>query len=202
MNTPSQSDIAAALDLCIELTQTPFSPAARQAILNELMQHEPQAVLHALHHCSRQHNRPLTLADILNQLDPHRIRDAETWYAHISAAWQDESLTIVVPKIAMDAADENVLHLFRNGDHTGARLAFSQAYHRLHAQATAPIRWIASLGHDREQRQRALLQAQQKGQLTAEQIRQLLPPPSPQTHNAPPQQIAQHIQAIIQKTKL
>lgn len=65
-------------------------------------------------------------------------------------------------------------------DRTGARMAFRSAYERLVSQsrsANKPVQWFASLGHDTQGREAALMQAAQQGRLPMNQVKALLPTP-------------------------
>lgn len=65
-------------------------------------------------------------------------------------------------------------------DRTGARMAFRSAYERLVSQsrsANKPVKWFASLGHDKQGREGPLMQAAQLGRLSMNQVQQLLPAP-------------------------
>lgn len=78
--------------------------------------------------------------------------------------------------------------LLRDGDKIAARVAFIEKYRALVRDARAaarPIHWAPSLGHDPTDRERALLDAQRKGLLTAPHVAGLLP-----YRNEPPPEIA------------
>lgn len=76
--------------------------------------------------------------------------------------------------------------LIREGEKIPARMAFVERYRALVREARAAgraVHWAASLGHDPADRERALIAAQRKGQLTAEHVAGLLPyrhEPSPE----------------------
>lgn len=65
-------------------------------------------------------------------------------------------------------------------DRTGARMAFRSAYERLVSEsrsANKPVKWFASLGHDKQGREGPLKQAAQLGRLSINQVRPLLHAP-------------------------
>lgn len=188
------TDIAQLFDVYAELSNSTFSPAARDIILSELASYPDTTVHNALCQCARQGQ--FTLPAILQQLDTHNIHNPAHWYALIIGAWQDESRTIIVPQNAMAAANDAVLQLFRHGDHHGARQLFSQNYQKLNAHPT-PVKWCISLGFDLEQRRTALQVALDAGQISSEQMQQCLPhEPHPHTPLAP------HIQNLLKQSKI
>jgi hypothetical protein len=125
---------------------------------------------------------PPTPAKILAMLGEgagdNRPEADEAWAIALRAT--DEAATVVwTDEIAQAmSAARPVLDA---GDDVGARMAFRAAYTRLVADARAarrPVQWMASLGHDPEQRQEALEQAAQKNLLPAPAVAALLPPPA------------------------
>lgn len=76
--------------------------------------------------------------------------------------------------------------LLRDGDRIAARMAFLEHYRALVLKARAEgraVHWTPCLGHDPADRERALLEAQRKGLLTAPYVAGLLPyrgEPSPE----------------------
>lgn len=115
----------------------------------------------------------------------------EAWAIALRAS--DEAATVVwTAEIALAlAACRPVLDA---GDEVGARMAFREAYSRAveaaRARGVAPA-WAASLGHDEQQRERALDSAVQMGLLPAQEAAALLPPP--ESRRGPPE----HVRAML-----
>lgn len=163
--------LARALDLCCELTGTPWQEAAKAAVLDDLSVYDTQAVLDALERCRRELSEPLTLAAVLSRLD-NGLPTAEEAFALLAAAWNDEGMTAVLPEAAMAAA-EGALPLWRAGDAAGARTVFTQTYDRLSRRQ--PVRWVLSLGHDPSRRRQAVCEAVRLGRLPAARLAELPP---------------------------
>jgi hypothetical protein len=111
-------------------------------------------------------------ADVIAQIVGEAANDRrpgpeEAWAIAIHSA--DEARTVVwTEEIAQ--AWGIAKGIAANGDDVGARMAFKEAYTRLVAEARAALRpatWSASLGHDPEQRDKAIERAQVAGLLPA-----------------------------------
>ena len=165
--------IAQALAVCAELTGTQLSDAATNAMLDELLAYDTGTVLAALNRCRRELTGRLTLAAILQRLD-NGLPSADEAFGLLAEGWRNESLTVVVPEIAMQAAGMGAFGLFQVGDKTGARMAFREAYVRLAADVRE-ARWTVSAGSDREQRTRAVTEAVKAGRLPAQRAAAYLP---------------------------
>lgn len=165
--------IAQALAVCAELTGTQLSDAATNAMLDELLAYDTGTVLAALNRCRRELTGRLTLAAILQRLD-NGLPSADEAFGLLAEGWRNESLTVVVPEIAMQAAGMGAFGLFQAGDKMGARMAFREAYTRLAADVRE-ARWTVSAGSDREQRTRAVAEAVKVGRLTAQRAAAYLP---------------------------
>jgi hypothetical protein len=121
-------------------------------------------------------------ADVIAQIAGAAAADGrpgpeEAWAAALQG--RDEAATIVWTE-EMSQAWGIASPVLCAGDEVGARMAFKEAYQRLVAEArTAGClpRWSASLGHDPEQRARALTEAVAAGRLPAPDVAGLLPPP-------------------------
>ena len=123
-------------------------------------------------------------AHIVAQIEGAAAQDGrpeadEAWAIAMQA--DDEAVTVVwTDEIA--AALAAARPVLARGDEVGARMAFKAAYNRQVAKARGefrPVRWVASLGHDVEQRDQALQAAVRLGQLPAPHVAGLLPPPAP-----------------------
>lgn len=112
-------------------------------------------------------------ADVIAQIEARGGADGrpgaeEAW--SIAVACRDEAVTVVwTPEIA--EAWGVALPVLRLGDEVGARMAFRQAYERLVSEVRAarrPVSWQATLGHDPEQRARAIKAAADLGRVDAD----------------------------------
>lgn len=167
MNRDDQElQISQALAVCAELTGTQLSPAAMNAMLDDLLAYDTAAVLKALNRCRRELTGRLTLAAILQRLDTG-LPSADEAFGLLTEGWENEDLTVVVPAIAQLAAGSGAYALYRNGDKTGARMAFRSAYERLAAD-TVRADWTVSAGNDRAQLTAAVMAAVKDGKLTQE----------------------------------
>ena len=93
----------------------------------------------------------------------------------------DERATVVL-SAEMFAARTAALPAHQAGDPVAARMAFKEAYVRAVDDARRtlrPVEWQLSLGWDPEGREPVVRQAQERGLLTAEQARKLLPDLTP-----------------------
>ena len=162
-----------ALTVCCELTGTDLSARAKAAMIEDLLAYDTGTVLAALNRCRRELTGRLTLAAILQRLDTG-LPSADEAFGLLAEGWRNESLTVVVPEIAMQAAGMGAFGLFQVGDKTGARMAFREAYVRLAADVRE-ARWTVSAGSDREQRTRAVTEAVKAGRLTAQRAAAYLP---------------------------
>jgi hypothetical protein len=68
--------------------------------------------------------------------------------------------------------------LLEEGDQQAARMAFRDAYNRELSdarQSGMPVKWEVTLGHDKQQREAALLMAAERNRIGLEQVKGLLP---------------------------
>ena len=131
------------------------------------------AVLSALSRC-RKELRKLTLADILDRLPGGHPGPEEAW-AMIAKAMGNEALSLVWTDEMREAYG---VACGVSDDPVQARMAFKETYQRAVSEARAQRqspRWSASLGHDPQGREGAVLEAVQKGRLTATHAKQLVP---------------------------
>lgn len=114
-------------------------------------------------------------ADIIAQLEGMNGNDGrpgveEAWATALLA--QDEAATVIwTEEIAQAFGIARPVLL--NGDKVGARMAFKEAYERLIAQARReriPVRWNATIGHDKQERERVLTAAVQDGRLPMSEL--------------------------------
>ena len=155
-----------ALTVCCEITGTELSITARKTMCADLAQYPKEQVLKALNRCRRELTGRLTLAAILQRLDTG-LPSADEAFGLLTEGWDNEDLTVVVPAIAQLAAGSGAYALYRNGDKTGARMAFRSAYERMAAD-TVRADWTVSAGNDRAQLTAAVMAAVKDGKLTQE----------------------------------
>jgi hypothetical protein len=163
-----------ALAVTAELTATTLSEAAARVMADDLSAYPEPQVLASLVRCRKELRGRLTIADVIARLDDGRPGAEEAW-AMVSKAIGDERVTIVWTAEMRDAfgVAEGL-----EGDTIAARMAFLERYRTLCQQARdsgQPIEWSASLGHDSASREAILLEAAEKGRLTAQHVAGLLP---------------------------
>jgi hypothetical protein len=98
----------------------------------------------------------------------------EAWALVLSS--QDEAETVVWTEQIAEAAGI-AQPILDDGDKTGARMAFRDAYERILRERSDSPRWFASLGSDPVRRQDALDRAVSAGRLSSQHAAGLLPPP-------------------------
>lgn len=164
-----------AIAVTAELTGTQLSKAAAQVFAADLADYPVEAVLHALDRCRREVRGRLTLADVIARIQESDGRPG------VEEAWamipHDEAASAVLTD-EMATAMGAALPLLNAGDDIGARMAFKEVYNREVTQARAngrPVRWFASLGHDKAGREPVIRQAVQQGRLSRAQALHHLP---------------------------
>lgn len=131
-----------------------------------------------LSHIRREPKFPPTLAQLLELMghrEPGRLGVEEAWSRAVLAC--DESETVVMNDEIAQAWGV-AKPIFDLGDEVGARMAFKEAYQRITAHATGPVKWWPSIGCDPHKRDVALAEAQRAGLLGRDHVFELLPPPS------------------------
>ena len=100
MTTREQKiQILQALVIITEMTDTKWSEATLDAVVQELVAYDFNQVHKALNRVRREHKGRLTLAAILDLLDDGYPSADEAW-ALVADGMTSESLTIVIPEIA------------------------------------------------------------------------------------------------------
>ncbi|MGO4763832.1 replicative helicase loader/inhibitor [Cupriavidus sp. 2KB_3] len=128
-------------------------------------------------HITTEPKFPPTIGQILEILNAGskfgRLGAEEAWALAVKAC--DESETVVMNDEIAQAWGicKPIMDL---GDEVGARMAFKEAYQRITASATAPVKWWPSIGSDPHKRDAALSEAKRQGLLPAPQVAGLLPP--------------------------
>lgn len=162
-----------AIAVTAELTRTELSKAAARVMAEDLAQYPEPQVIAALARCRRELNRPMAIADVIARLDDGRPGPEEAW----AMLPKDEADSVVWTR-EMAEAFGVANPLIQSGDVIQARMAFVEVYRKLCQQARdarADVRWEPSLGHDQAGREAVLLEAAEKGRLTAQHVAGLLP---------------------------
>lgn len=167
------ANIVKGLGVALEITGTQLSDAAVRVIALELGTYPEAQVLGALKRCCKELKGRLTLAEIVSRMDDGRPGPEEAWSMiprdeASSAFWTEE----------MREAYGACANLIREGQLVPARMAFTERYRVLVAQARdrrEPVRWSPTLGTDRDGRELVILDAVQKGRISADSAKALLP---------------------------
>lgn len=123
---------------------------------------------------------PPSIGQILEILNAgnkaRRLGAEEAWTLAVKAC--DETETVILNDEIAQAWGicKPVMDI---GDEIGARMAFKEAYQRITAAATDPVKWWPSIGSDPHKRDAALAEAKCQGLLPASHVAALLPPPMP-----------------------
>lgn len=167
------STVIEAIAVTAELCGRTFSPGAAMVFASDLDGFDEAAVLKALSRCRKEVKGLLTVQDVISRVDDGRPGVEEAW----AMLPTDESKTVVWTD-EMASAWGVARPLLEAGDKVGARMAFKEAY----AVAVAKARderlrpkWTASLGDDKYGREPVLMEAVQKGRLSAPHVRAILP---------------------------
>ncbi len=162
-----------AIAVTAELTQTEYSIDAARIMAEDLAQYDEQQVLAALVKCRRELKSRLTLAEIIARIDDGRPGPEEAW----SMIPKDEFSSVVWTK-EMSEALGVCYKLIESGDNVQARMAFIEAYKsRVNKARDAgeKVKWNPSLGHDPNSRETVLIEAVEKGRISAKHAAGLLP---------------------------
>lgn len=184
---PASKDLLKAIAVTAELTGTQLTAAAARVLADDLSLYPEDQVMGALSRCRKELKGRLVVAEIIARLADGRPGPEEAW----SMIPRDEAATVVWTD-EMRTAWGVALPLLNEGDGVAARMAFLEQYRAAVLQARDAgklVRWEPSLGHDPHSRQSALLDAAEKGRLTAEHVASLLP----NLEEAPPR-----LQALIE----
>lgn len=169
------SKVLEAVAVTAELCGRTFSPAAAAVFVGDLDRFPEELILKALGRCRREVRGVLTVFDVISRIDDGRPGAEEAWAMlprdeSVTALWTDE----------MRAAWGIALPLLESGEDIPARMAFKEAYLREVSQARdsgVPTRWSVSLGHDRDGRAEVINAAVEKGLISSEHAKHLLPSP-------------------------
>lgn len=148
-------------------------PGARM-MCSDLAEYAEPAVLEALTRCRREVKGRLTLADVISRIDDGRPGPNEAW-AMIPQGQMAEMQTVVWTE-EMATAWGSASRLAE--DPIAARMAFIESYQKEITKARAqnkPVRWRVSLGQEPSMREFPIRDAVEKGKISAEYARTLLP---------------------------
>lgn len=170
----ASSKLIEAIAVTAELCGRTYTPIAARVLADDLSGYDEQVVIRALSRC-RKELKPgqFCLESITSRIDDGRPGVEEAWAMlphdeYKTVVWTDE----------MVSAWAVALPLIEEGEAIAARMAFKEAYSKAVIQARenrAPVKWTASLGHDKNGRESVLIEAIEKGRLTAPQVKVLLP---------------------------
>lgn len=162
-----------ALTVTLEVTGTDMSKEAARVVLADLATYPEPQVLAALKRCMREVKGRLTLADIISRMDDGRPGPEEAW----SMVPKDEAASAFWTTEIREAY--GVAHaLIASGDTVQARMAFLERYRNLVQLARdgrLPVQWEFSPGTDKAGRELVLLDAKDKGRISAQAVMGLLP---------------------------
>jgi hypothetical protein len=161
-----------------ELLGSELSGVALAVLAKDLSVYDMNVIERALENVRRNQtrfNQAAIQKEIELLLPDGRPGVEEAW-----AMWpHDESVSAVITD-EMAEAMTIAGPLLADGDKIGARMAFKEAYTRLVNEAKAnknPVRWFASLGHEKEGREAVLKEAVRLGRLSQDHAQSLLPSP-------------------------
>lgn len=170
----ASSKLIEAIAVTAELCGRTYTPIAARVLADDLSGYDELVVIRALSRC-RKELKPgqFCLEAITSRIDDGRPGVEEAWAMlphdeYKTVVWTDE----------MVSAWAVALPLIEEGEAIAARMAFKEAYSKAVIQAResrVPVKWTASLGHDKNGRESVLVEAIEKGRLTAPQVKVLLP---------------------------
>ena len=170
----ASDELIKAFGVTLEITDTPPpSKGAATAMIEDLATYPEPQVLAALRRCCRELKGRLTLADILTRIEDGRPAPEAAW----GMVPKDEGASVVWTT-EMREAYESAYSQITVGDLIPARMAFLESYRVLVQKARdsrLPVEWVVSLGHDNSGRELVLLDAAEKGRISQQNVRSLLP---------------------------
>lgn len=167
------SALLEAVAVTAELCGRTFSEAAARVFVGDLAAYPEAAVLKALTRCRKEVRGILTVSDVVSRLDDGRPGPEEAW----ALLPLDESRTAVWTE-EMASAFAVALPLIAAGEVVPARMAFKEAYAQRVTEAreaAKPVSWSVTLGHDVRGREGVVMDAVQRGRLTMQEARSLVP---------------------------
>lgn len=170
-------ELAKAVIVTAEVMGYELSPAAAEAMADELSSHPPDGVAAALRRCQRELTGRLTLAAILQRIDDGHLGPEEAW----SLCPRGEDATVVWTDEIAEAYG-TARPLLASGDEVAARMAFRETYTRLLQEARTERRrakWSPSFGHSLSGRSEPIVAAVERGRLPVEYARTVVYPGLP-----------------------
>jgi hypothetical protein len=162
-----------AIAVTTELTNTELSPAAARVMAEELAAYPELQVKAALKRCCRELRGRLTLAEVLLRIEDGRPTPEEAW----ALVPKDEAASAVMTAEMADAF-RTAYAMVAAGELIPARMAFLERYRALVQQARdarRPVEWMFTPGTDASGKELVLLDAVEKGRISAEAAQALLP---------------------------
>lgn len=163
----ASTELIKAIAVTAELCGRTFSPEAARVFVEDLAGFEEPAILKALSRCRKEVRGLMTLQDVISRIDDGRPGPEEAW----AMIPKTEAETVVWTN-EMAMCSRPAMVLLEGGDKVGARMAFKEAYTAAVSAARdrkEPVRWSASLGHDKFGREQVLKQAAELGRISYEE---------------------------------
>lgn len=167
-------ELLQAIGVTSELTGTILSEPAMRVMASDLAQFPEHQVMAALRRCRREIRSTLTLAAILERIEDGRPGPEEAWGA-VKAGIGNERVTLIWTD-EMKAAFFAAVPLA--GDDIAARMAFLEHYRKGLQEARSggrALTWDVCEGHDKGQKESAVLDALSKNRITDGTAQALLP---------------------------
>ena len=169
----TKRDVLIALKATAELYGKNMSDTAATMLLNDLRRFTHDQILEALGKCRMELKTFPTVADISSRVSDGRPGVEEAWAMlprdeRDSCVWTSE----------MSEAFGACRVLIDEGDLVAARMAFKESYSSLLSEARnqgRPVKWSASLGHDKHHRATVLLEAVSRNRLTISEAQAIVP---------------------------
>lgn len=162
-----------AIGVTLEITATQLSDGAVKLMLADLAAYPEPQVLAALRRCCRELKSRLTLADVISRIDDGRPAPEEAW----AMVPKDEAASAMMTS-EMREAFAVVYAMVSVGELVPARMAFLERYRTAVQQARdarQPVQWEFSPGTDKAGRELVILDAAEKGRISLDGARRLLP---------------------------
>lgn len=165
-------ELLQAIAVTAELTGTQLSETAARVMCADLAIYPEEQVMGALVRCRKELKGRMTVADVVSRLDDGRPGPEEAW----AMLPRDEASSVVWTDEMAQAF--GVAAPLLEDDPIQARMAFLESY-KAKVQAARdegwPVKWTPSLGQDSRGRESVLLEAVNKGRLSAPHAQKLLP---------------------------
>lgn len=152
--------------------------AAIPMLMRALSPYRPDDVIRAIERCVTSGKSRIALPDIIATLQANDGRpDAdEAWSIAHQTAQDEEDTYIITDEINLAMC--GLESLIDVGDMFNASRAFKSKYARIvedNRAAGVPVKWVPSLGTNKDRREQALIAARDSGKLAADYVANLLP---------------------------